>query len=87
MGESGIVSSFAPACRLRLRSSSYGGRSCGLRSLLTPVAAPIAFLPIGKVAAPSFGRLAPGDAGYDAYRGALRRITDEPFALFISPLR
>jgi len=26
----------------------------------------------------------PGDAGYDAYRDALRRITDEPFALFVS---
>ena len=56
----------------------------GRGSLLTPIAAPIAFLPIGKVAAPRFGRLVPGDAGYDAYRGALRRITDEPFALFVS---
>ena len=56
----------------------------GRGSLLTPVAAPIAFLPIGKVATPRFGRLVPGDAGYDAYREALRRITDEPFALFVS---
>ena len=56
----------------------------GRGSLLTPVAAPIAFLPIGRVAEPRFGRLVPGDAGYDAYRGALRRITDEPFALFIA---
>ena len=55
----------------------------GRGSLLTPVAAPIAFLPIEKVASPRFGRLVPGDAGYEAYRGALRRITDEPFALFI----
>src|SRR6267378_4257963 len=55
----------------------------GRGSLLTPVAAPIAFLPIGRVAEPRFGRLVPGDAGYDAYRGALRRITDEPFALFL----
>jgi transcriptional regulator with XRE-family HTH domain len=58
----------------------------GRGSLLTPVAAPIAFLPIGNVAEPRFGRLVPGDAGYDAYRDALRRITDEPFALFVSPL-
>ena len=58
----------------------------GRGSLLTPVAAPIAFLPIGKVANPSFGRHMPGDAGYEAYRGALRRITDEPFALFVSQL-
>ena len=57
----------------------------GRGALLTPVAAPIAFLPIRNVAAPRFGRLVPGDAGYDAYRGALRRITDEPFALFIAP--
>jgi transcriptional regulator with XRE-family HTH domain len=56
----------------------------GRGSLLTPVAAPIAFLPIGKVAAPCFGRLVPGDAGYEAYCGALRRITDEPFAVFMS---
>ena len=56
----------------------------GRGSLLTPVAAPIAFLPIRNVAAPIFGRLVPGDAGYEAYRGALRRITDEPFALFIA---
>jgi hypothetical protein len=56
----------------------------GPGSLLTPVAAPIAFLPIRNVAAPIFGRLVPGDAGYEAYRGALRRITDEPFALFIA---
>src|SRR3954447_12625291 len=56
----------------------------GRGSLLTPVAAPIALLPIGKVAAPGFGRLVPGEAGYDAYRGALRRITDESFALFVS---
>jgi len=56
----------------------------GRGSLLTPVAAPIAFLPIRRVAAPTFGRFVPGDAGYDAYRGALRRITDEPFALFIA---
>ena len=56
----------------------------GRGSLLTPVAAPIAFLPARRVAAPSFGRLVPGDTGYEDYRGALRRITDEPFALFIA---
>ena len=59
----------------------------GRGSLLTPVAAPIALLPIGRVAEPRFGRLVPGDAGYEAYRGALRRVTDEPFALFVSPSR
>jgi transcriptional regulator with XRE-family HTH domain len=56
----------------------------GRGSQLTPVAAPIAFLPIRTVATPSFGRLVPGDGVYETYRAALRRITDEPFAVFIS---
>jgi hypothetical protein len=29
------------------------------------------------------GRISPGDANYAVYRGHLRRITDEPFALFL----
>ena len=56
----------------------------GRGAQLTPVAAPIAFLPIRNVAAPKFGRIVPGDASYDAYRAELRRITDEPFALFVA---
>jgi transcriptional regulator with XRE-family HTH domain len=55
----------------------------GRGSLLTPIAAPIAFLPIRNVAAPSFGRITPDDANHAAYRRELRRTTDEPFALFI----
>jgi hypothetical protein len=55
----------------------------GRGSLLTPIAAPIAFLPIKSVARPSVGRILPGDANYDVYREHLRRITDEPFALFL----
>jgi transcriptional regulator with XRE-family HTH domain len=55
----------------------------GRGSLLTPIAAPIALLPIDNVTAPSFGRITPNDANYAAYRGELRRTTDEPFALFI----
>src|SRR5207248_1396441 len=55
----------------------------GRGALLTPVAAPIAYLPIGNVAAPCFGRIVPGDASYEAYRAELRRIMDEPFARFI----
>ena len=56
----------------------------GRGSQLTPIAAPIAFLPIRNVAAASFGRLSPSDANYAAYRKELRRTTDEPFALFVS---
>lgn len=55
----------------------------GRGSLLTPIAAPIAFLPIKTVAAPSFGRIAADDVNYAAYRAQLQRITDEPFALFL----
>jgi transcriptional regulator with XRE-family HTH domain len=56
----------------------------GRGSLLTPIAAPIALLPIDNVEAPSFGRIAPTDVGYERYRRELKRITDEPFALFVS---
>ena len=56
----------------------------GRGSLLTPIAAPIAFLPIRNFAAATFGRIAPNDANYAAYRKELRRTTDEPFALFVS---
>ena len=55
----------------------------GRGSLLTPIAAPIAFLPIKAFATPSFGRISPDDANYAVYREHLRRTTDEPFALFL----
>jgi len=55
----------------------------GRGSLLTPIAAPIALLPMKAVATPSFGRIGPDDANHAAYRGHLRRITDEPFAMFL----
>jgi transcriptional regulator with XRE-family HTH domain len=55
----------------------------GRGSLLTPIAAPIAFLPIEMVPAPSFGRISPDDANYAVYREHLRRTTDEPFAVFL----
>jgi len=56
----------------------------GRGSLLTPIAAPIAFLPIRNAAAATFGRITPDDASYATYRKELRRTTDEPFALFVS---
>jgi transcriptional regulator with XRE-family HTH domain len=55
----------------------------GRGSLLTPIAAPIAFLPIKMVPNPSFGRISPDDANYAVYREQLRRTTDEPFAVFL----
>ena len=55
----------------------------GRGSLLTPIAAPIAFLPIKSIPGSTVGRISPGDANYDVYREHLRRITDEPFALFL----
>ena len=55
----------------------------GRGSLLTPIAAPIAFLPIKMVPNPSFGRISPDDANDAVYREQLRRTTDEPFAVFL----
>src|SRR5438309_10265982 len=55
----------------------------GRGSLLTPIAAPIAFLPIKSIPGPTMGRISPGDANYAIYREHLRRIIDEPFALFL----
>jgi transcriptional regulator with XRE-family HTH domain len=55
----------------------------GRGSLLTPIAAPIAFLPIKNISSPSVGRISPDDANYPIYRQHLRRTVDEPFALFL----
>jgi transcriptional regulator with XRE-family HTH domain len=55
----------------------------GRGSLLTPIAAPIALLPIKGFANPTFGRIAADDSNCEVYRAHLKRITDEPFALFL----
>jgi hypothetical protein len=55
----------------------------GRGSLLTPVAAPIAFLPVKNVTGPTVGRILPDDANYAIYREHLRRTIDEPFAMFL----
>jgi len=55
----------------------------GRGSLLTPIAAPIAYLPIKMIPNPSFGRISPDNANYAAYREHLRRTIDEPFAMFL----
>ena len=55
----------------------------GRGSQLTPIAAPIALLPIARFANPTLGRISPDDANYAVYREHLRRTVDEPFALFM----
>jgi transcriptional regulator with XRE-family HTH domain len=55
----------------------------GRGSLLTPIAAPIAYVPIAKIAGASFGRVLATEPNYDAYRAHLQKITDEPFAVFL----
>jgi transcriptional regulator with XRE-family HTH domain len=55
----------------------------GRGSLLTPIAAPIAFLPVNAIAAPTLGRVTSGDPNYAIYRTHLRKTIEEPFALFV----
>jgi transcriptional regulator with XRE-family HTH domain len=55
----------------------------GRGSMLTPIAAPIAFLPVKSIPNPSVGRISSDDANYAIYRAHLRRTVDEPFALFL----
>lgn len=55
----------------------------GRGSQLTPIAAPIVFLPTKSVESPTVGRISAADANYAVYREHLRRTTDEPFALFL----
>lgn len=55
----------------------------GRGSLLTPIAAPIALLPLKDFPNAAFGRIATSDAGCAAYREHLDRVTSEPFAMFL----
>src|SRR5262249_11057569 len=55
----------------------------GRGSQLTPIAAPIALLPIKNFENPTLGRVAPNDPNYPTYREHLRRTTEEPFAMFM----
>jgi transcriptional regulator with XRE-family HTH domain len=56
----------------------------GRGASLIPIAAPIALLPMQSVPNPSFGRITSSDANYELYRRHMQRITDEPFAMFLS---
>jgi transcriptional regulator with XRE-family HTH domain len=55
----------------------------GRGSQLTPIAAPIAFLPVRTIANPTLGRISSSDVNHAVYREHLRRTTEEPFALFL----
>ena len=55
----------------------------GRGSLLTPIAAPIVFLPARMIPSPAAGRISSGDVNYAVYREHLRRTIDEPFAMFL----
>jgi transcriptional regulator with XRE-family HTH domain len=55
----------------------------GRGSLLTPIAAPIAFVPLQTVPNPSFGRINASDPNHALYRKHLKHTTDEPFAMFL----
>lgn len=54
----------------------------GRGSVLTPIAAPIAYVPMKEIAEPGYGRIAAGAPHYDRYRAHLQKIMDEPFAVF-----
>jgi transcriptional regulator with XRE-family HTH domain len=55
----------------------------GRGSQLTPIAAPIALLPVKNFQNPTLGRLSSSDVNYSVYREHLRRTLDEPFAMFV----
>ncbi|WP_027549880.1 helix-turn-helix transcriptional regulator [Bradyrhizobium sp. Cp5.3] len=55
----------------------------GPGSQLTPIAAPIAYVPARNFSDPAVGRIAPDHPNYELYRDHLRRTVDESFALFL----
>jgi len=55
----------------------------GRGSVLTPIAAPIALLPIKNVPNPSLGRVSSDDPNHKLYSEHLRRTVDEPFAILL----
>ena len=55
----------------------------GRGAQLTPVAAPIALIPLQDMVNVQFGRVSPHDPCYAVYRQHLKRTVEEPFALFL----
>jgi transcriptional regulator with XRE-family HTH domain len=55
----------------------------GRGSQLTPIATPIAFVPLRLMDGAAFGRIPHGHARHAEYQRCLKRTVEEPFALFI----
>jgi transcriptional regulator with XRE-family HTH domain len=56
----------------------------GRGAQLIPLSAPIALVPLKRLAHVHFGHIAPGHAAYSGYRALLKRTVEEPFALLLS---
>jgi transcriptional regulator with XRE-family HTH domain len=72
--------------RLAISGEMYGIITTllsGRGSQLTPIAAPIALVPLGIIRNPTFGRISADGENFAVYRAHLRRTIDEPFALFL----
>ena len=55
----------------------------GRGAQLTPVAAPIAMIPLAGLKEVQFGRVGPQEPCFETYRQYLKRTVDEPFAVFL----
>ena len=55
----------------------------GRGAQLTPVAAPIALIPLRGLKEVHFGRVGESDSCYAMYRQYLKKTVDEPFALLL----
>lgn len=72
--------------RPTIRGELYGILSTllvGRGTQLTPVATPIALVPLTKGEKTEFGQIKSGHGSYTQYRGYLKRAVDEHFALLI----
>lgn len=56
---------------------------CGRGAQLTPVAAPIALMPLDSASKHAFGRISQGQPDYARYRTLLRRTLDDGFAVLM----
>ena len=56
----------------------------GRGSQLTPVAAPLAMVPVPRFPDAAYGRIAAGHACFERYRAYLRRTLDDSFAVLLS---
>jgi transcriptional regulator with XRE-family HTH domain len=55
----------------------------GRGSQLTPIAAPIALVPLASLPDAAFGRIAASHASHNRYQQLLKRTLEEPFAMFL----